>query len=270
MPRPTSAVTTPLRRAARRALPRVNRVLRRTGLALVPHDPRDAPVPHDIDAATAETIRRVRHHTLTSHARVAALCEATRSLTRQCVPGAFVECGAWRGGSMMAVALTLLAEGDTSRDLYLFDTFTHMPPPGEADVRHDGVPASVFFDADIEVPEHFTHLSADAVRTAMVTTGYPAERIHLVEGLIEDTVPDRAPDEIALLRLDTDWYASTRHELEHLYPRVAPGGVLLIDDYGHYLGARRAVDEHFGTDRAEHFHRIDDSGRLVVKPAASS
>ena len=76
-------------------------------------------------------------------------------------------------------------------------------------------------------------------------TGYPPERIHFVRGPVEETLPAGAPDEIALLRLDTDWYESTRHELEHLYPRLAAGGVLLVDDYGHWEGARKAVDEYF-------------------------
>jgi len=107
----------------------------------------------------------------------------------------------------------------------------------------------------------------DEVRAAVLSTGYPAERVHMVEGRVEDTLPERAPGEIAVLRLDTDWYASTRHELEQLYPRLAPGGALIPDDYGHYEGARRAVDEYLAA-RGERLllSRVDYTGRMAVKP----
>jgi hypothetical protein len=87
--------------------------------------------------------------------------------------------------------------------------------------------------------------------------------------MVEETVPERAPERIGLLRLDTDWYESTRHELEHLYPRLVPGGVLIVDDYGHYEGARRAVDEYLDASReAVLLNRIDYTGRVAVKPSA--
>ena len=109
----------------------------------------------------------------------------------------------------------------------------------------------------------------EEVRERLVGTGYPPERLHLVPGMVEQTLPGEAPEKIALLRLDTDWYASTRHELEQLYPRLESGGVLIIDDYGHYEGARRAVDEYFErSGEPVLLSRIDFSGRLVVKNAA--
>ena len=92
------------------------------------------------------------------------------------------------------------------------------------------------------------------------------DHVHFVPGPVEQTLPDHAPDPIAILRLDTDWYASTRHELEHLFPRVAPGGVLIVDDYGHWEGARRAVDEYFArSDDRILLQRIDYTGRIGVK-----
>jgi hypothetical protein len=107
---------------------------------------------------------------------------------------------------------------------------------------------------------------AEVVRERVESTGYPPERIHLIEGRVEDTLPATAPDRLALLRLDTDWYASTRHELLHLYPLLGDGGVLIVDDYGHYEGARQAVDEYFA-ERGETvlLQRIDYTGRMAVK-----
>jgi hypothetical protein len=106
----------------------------------------------------------------------------------------------------------------------------------------------------------------DGVRRTVLSTGYPEERVHIVRGPVEETIPERAPERLALMRLDTDWYESTRHELHHLYPRLLEGGVLIIDDYGHWEGARRAVDEYFGAEAAPLLlNRIDYTGRVAVK-----
>jgi hypothetical protein len=108
--------------------------------------------------------------------------------------------------------------------------------------------------------------SLDDVREAVLGVGYPEERIHFVEGPVEQTVPEHAPTEIALLRLDTDWYASTKHELIHLYPRLETGGVLIIDDYGYWQGARQATDEYIAeNDVPLLLNRIDVGARIAVK-----
>jgi hypothetical protein len=96
--------------------------------------------------------------------------------------------------------------------------------------------------------------------------GYPKEKLHYVQGKVEDTIPGAAPGQIALLRLDTDWYESTHHELIHLYPRLSAGGVLIVDDYGHWQGSRRAVDEWIAQTGARILlNRIDYTGRVAVK-----
>jgi hypothetical protein len=87
----------------------------------------------------------------------------------------------------------------------------------------------------------------------------------LIAGKVEETLPEHAPESIALLRLDTDWYESTRHELEHLFPRVVAGGVLLLDDYGHWKGSRKAVDEYFAAQGITMLlNRVDYTGRLGI------
>jgi len=109
--------------------------------------------------------------------------------------------------------------------------------------------------------------SLDEVKRNVLGTGYDSDRVRFVEGLVEDTIPEQAPREIAVLRLDTDWYESTRHELVHLYPRLSSGGVLILDDYGCWLGARQAVDEYIEANAVRLLlTRIDSSGRLAVKP----
>jgi hypothetical protein len=226
------------------------------------------PVPHHFDDRLASLVKRVRRDTLTSAERIAAVSDATAYLADAEIEGAFVECGVWRGGSMMAVALTLLERGITDRDLYLFDTFAGMTEPSAEDTAspYDGYSPHRRWRRHRALGREWAGVPADVVRERVESTGYPAERIHLVEGMVEDTLPDHAPERIALLRLDTDWYASTKHELLTLYPRLTDGGVLIVDDYGHYEGARRAVDEYFGErDQAPLLSRIDYTGRMAVK-----
>ena len=173
----------------------------------------------------------------------------------------------------MACALTLLRLGVRDRDLYLFDTFTGMPEPSSADVSspYDGYSPQRRWRRLSSAGREWAGVPTAAVRANLESTGYPPERIHLVPGLVEETLPREAPAAIALLRLDTDWYASTRHELEQLYPLLEPGGVLIIDDYGHYEGARRAVDEYFERLGSRPLlHRIDYTGRVAVKHAVDA
>jgi hypothetical protein len=224
--------------------------------------------PLDFDDGLIELCERVAPFTLTSHERIAALRDAVRHVVASDVPGAFVECGVWRGGSAMVIAATLHELGIHDRELFLFDTFTHMPFPGAEDVDVFGRAAADYYEVASSA-EAFRYLPLDAVQDAVASTGYPRERMHFVQGMVEETIPERAPVEIALCRLDTDWYESTAHEMEHLYPRVAPGGLLLIDDYGHFQGSKKAVDEYLAAhDLRLLLHRIDFTGRLVVKPGS--
>ncbi|MEE4542411.1 TylF/MycF/NovP-related O-methyltransferase [Streptomyces sp. V4-01] len=223
-------------------------------------------LPADYDDEARETIRAVRPWTMTSPERLNALVLAVRYVTRHRIPGAIVECGVWRGGSMQAAARTLLSAGDTGRDLYLFDTFEGMPPPTERDRRRDGESAADLMARQGRDRPIWAVATLEDVRQGFEQVPYPQERVHYVRGRVEDTVPGGAPEQIAILRLDTDWYASTRHELEHLYPRLAPGGVLLIDDYGWWQGSREAVDEFLEKTGARLLLLRMDEGRVAVKP----
>lgn len=227
-------------------------------------------LPQDLDPGIRKTVERVRDFTMTSPYRIAALCEAVRYVIENRIEGDIVECGVWRGGSMMAVAETLVQLGETNRMLHLFDTFEGMTEPGAYDVAITGESARALLAATHDrtgADSVWCEAPLEQVRRSLATTGYDAGRIAFVQGRVEDTLPANAPQRIALLRLDTDWYESTRHELEHLYPRLVPGGMLIIDDYGHWAGARRAVDEYVRENRLPlYLHRIDYSGRCAIKP----
>ncbi len=222
--------------------------------------------PVDFDEGARRLFRTVRPYTLTGMERVLALRDAVRYVSAAGIGGDIAECGVWRGGSAMAIALTLVEAGDTDRHIYLYDTFTRPPDPGPRDVDVYGRDARTQVEADLRNPR-FAYLPLDRVRALMASTGYPAERVHFVVGPVEETVPGAAPDRLALLRLDTDYYASTAHEMAHLYPRLTPGGVLIVDDYGEFLGARAAVDEYLQATGARLLlSRIDYTARLAIVP----
>jgi O-methyltransferase len=222
----------------------------------------------DVTDGELEIINRVAPYTMTSVERQISLIRAVRHIVRNRIPGCFVECGVWRGGSSMTVALTLLQEGERLRLLYLYDTFEGMTAPEERDKNFEGVSARSLLDRDTNRQGVYWAVAGlDDVRRNMDSTGYPSHFVRCVRGPVERTLPAGAPDQpIALLRLDTDWYESTRQELVHLYPRVSQGGILILDDYGYWQGARQAVDEYFANLVTPCFlHRIDYTGRLLVK-----
>lgn len=228
----------------------------------------------DADRAFYAAYQRVAPFTMTSIERLYAMYKAVEYLVKAAIPGDIVESGVWRGGNMMLAALVLRNLGDTRRRLWLYDTFEGLPKPDpKKDVDMWGNPQ---FDEWVKYrrtdeASTMADASLEEVRRNLESTGYPVDKVELVKGMVQRTIPAHAPAEIALLRLDTDWYDSTVCELRHLYPRVVDGGVLIIDDYGHLLGQRQAVDEYFAASVAfPLLHRIDYSGRLVVKQSRNS
>jgi O-methyltransferase len=251
------------RRLARRAI-------RRFGYDIIPARGR---WPSDFSADEIALCHQVAADTMISPEGVVTLAAAVRHIVSRGMTGAIVECGVWRGGSMCAVARTLLSLGRTDVDLYLFDTFEGMPPPTDRDVHRTGESAQSLLDQETDPNGSvlWARAGLDHVRAVLGSTGYPADRTHLIKGMVEDTIPGSAPAEIALLQLDTDWYESTKHELQHLYPRLAPGGILIIDDYWCWRGAGEATDEYFRENSPAPFlMRVDDSGRrMAVKDAGT-
>ena len=224
------------------------------------------------DVAYLDIVGKIAPYTMTGRKGLEttyALFQAIRYITQNKIPGDMVECGVWRGGSMMLVALALQHFGDTGRELYLYDTFAGMTEPDEVDIDYDGQAMKPIW-AQIKGRNQLMGFggSEGEVRANMRLTGYSETRMHFIKGDVLQTVPAQIPLRIALLRLDTDWYKSTLHELTHLYDRLVPHGVLIIDDYGWCRGARQATDEFF-RDRPfkPMLHRVDQGPRLIVKPA---
>jgi O-methyltransferase len=241
----------------------VHSLFRAFGLDVIKFD--KAPMPADFGPEEIAIIRAIQPFTMTSPERIFALIQGIRYIQKRAIPGSIVECGVWKGGSMAVTARALLEKNDVSRDLYLFDTFEGMTDPSSKDVDYSGVSASQVMKRDPGFK--CANAPLEEVKKLLYATGYPGERIHFVPGKVEDTIPACAPASIALLRLDTDWYESTRHELIHLFPRLATGGVIIIDDYGHWRGSRLACDEYFEQNRIPILlNRIDFTGRIALKP----
>jgi O-methyltransferase len=223
---------------------------------------------HDFTATEKLIYTRVCGVAIASPELVVGLVRATDYVLNAKIPGAFVECGVFRGGSTMAVMLALLERGIVDRDFYLYDTFSGFPLPDDVDRYYDGRSAIEEWHEKKRNENESGWLvsTLEETRANVASTGYPAERITFVKGMVEDTIPGVAPQQIAFLRLDTDFYVSTRHELIQLYDRVVPGGVLIIDDYGAFQGARKAVDEFFEQfERPPFLHRIDSNVRIMIK-----
>ena len=221
----------------------------------------------DATPAQIEIVASVREHTMTSPERILALCNAVEYLSTNNVAGDFVECGVWRGGSMAAAARTLAYSGRSDRTLWMYDTYDGMSEPTDLDIDLRGQTAEQLMSMqDRSDPGSVWCCSQlEQVKTTMAQSGYPIDRVKFIVGKVEETLPIEVPDKIALLRLDTDWYESTRCEMEFLFPKLVPGGVLIVDDYGHWDGCRRAVDEYFQRNQLTMLlNRIDYTGRVGV------
>jgi hypothetical protein len=196
----------------------------------------------------------VKPITMVSYARLHGLYEATKYLVKNSISGDFVECGVARGGSAALIGLTL-QKIHATRTLWLFDTFEGLPKPSKD-------------DPDYKIANLYTGTcvaSMEEVRDSLHSLGV-ANNVHLVPGLFQDTAPSAPIKSISLLHIDGDWYESVRACLDSLYDKVSPGGVIQFDDYGHWAGARKAVDEFMMNRRIRcALRRLDFSGRQLVK-----
>lgn len=247
----------------------VGRLAGRLGLTVSRTSSLQNRLPVESTAAERATIDFIRPYTMTSSERVWSLLQAVRYATEQGLPGAFVECGVWRGGSVMAMARQLSQLDVTDRDIWLYDTFEGMTPPTKEDVEAStGASAADLMQTTDRGDGNnvWAYATQEDVESNLRLTGYPVDRFRLVRGDVAKTLETDFPDQIALLRLDTDWYESTRIGLEVLYPRLVIGGVCILDDYGHWAGARKAVDDYFTEHGPRPFmHPIDYSGRVFIK-----
>ena len=225
--------------------------------------------PQDFSRFSRELCKQVNRYTMTSQERVVNLEYATRYIVAHVIPGDFVESGVGRGGSMMAAAYTLLELGINDRKLYLYDTYSGMARPTEEDVSFLGKRATDKYERKLkDGVSTWNNVSLQEVAQNLGKTEYPPNNVVLVEGLVESTLPENPIEKIALLRLDTNLYESTKAEMKFLFPKLSSGGVLIIDDYNKWMGQRKAVDEYFKQHGVRMLlMRIDDHSVMGVNGA---
>lgn len=230
---------------------------------------------NDFDREAHEKILLIRGHSMLPYARLYSLYEQAVYCERASIRGSFVECGTWKGGAIGLMALANLAHGAARRGLHLFDSFEGIPEPdetidgakavGEARAAGGGAQGRL-----VALPALYESGGTLEANRALLeeTIGYDPRRLHYHQGWFQETLPRDAArvGEIAILRLDGDWHASTKVCLEHLFDRVVAGGFVIVDDYGRYEGCRKAVDEFLRWKGIEtYLHRIDNEGRYLVK-----
>lgn len=215
-----------------------------------------------------EIFKKCKNYTMTNWARMYSLYKSVEYIVKNDIFGDIVECGVWRGGSALVVAETLVLLEDYKRDIYLFDTYKGMTEPTlGVDVDNYGEEAHLLWkQRSAGGHNDWCYASVEDVKKNMSLSGYPSDKLHFVIGDVLETVPDSGIHSIAILRLDTDWYESTKIELEVLYPKLSKSGVLILDDYGDWLGAKKAVDEYFiGEKTFPLLQRIDHGARIHIK-----
>tara|TARA_Y100000591_G_scaffold291370_1_gene277855 strand:+ start:90 stop:854 length:765 start_codon:yes stop_codon:yes gene_type:complete len=223
-------------------------------------------LPVEINKNIKEFINISNKFSMTGKKRMYLLSQAILNTKNHELEGDFVECGVWRGGNILLFKL-LNDFYNLDKTIYAYDTFDGMTIPEEIDKDHKGKFASKRMESqqkseDIQNIHAFAKIDTVKNNISKYTN---LNKIRFVEGPVEETLMSEKnlPSKISVLRLDTDWYKSTKIELNYLYPRLVKGGVLIIDDYGHFEGARKAVDEYFSGKKW--LHVVDYTCRYIIK-----
>ena len=194
-------------------------------------------------------------YSMMSHARLRGVYDGICRVNQKGIPGDLVECGTARGGCAALMGLTC-NNTNPARRLWIFDTFEGLPPPTKNDPDYELAKAR----------EGDCRSSIEEVRRLLDRLGISCEPM-MIKGLFQDTVPGATVGQIAFLHLDGDWYDSTMVCLEHLYDKISPGGIVQVDDYGHWAGARKALHEFFNKRAIRvDLHYLDYTGRQFFKP----
>ena len=206
--------------------------------------------------------------TVVGSLRLIATIMSCKYVIENNIYGDFVECGVWRGGNSIAAKLIFEAY-DCDKKVHLFDTFSGLTEPSNVDMTNDGTTGREFIARNSNDDNKVFYIPLENVNNNFANASVDMSGVNFVKGDVCETLLDgrNVPKQIAILRLDTDWYESTKIEMEILYPLLSKKGVLLIDDYGHWVGARKAVDEFFANSEYSRpfFQYTDNTGRAGIK-----
>lgn len=217
----------------------------------------------EITSEENQIITKCLKYSMTNKLRMWALINSINYISNKKIQGDFVECGVWKGGNLILYNL-LNKKKNLNRNIYGFDTFEGMPFPGKFDFKYDGRSAVYLYNKKTKSDKGWCKSTLDEVKKN-ISKECPNNNIKLIKGKVEDTllIEKNIPQKISILRLDTDFYESTKIELEVLFPRLETGGILIIDDYGNYKGARKAVDEYFKSKTFLIY--VDHTCRMLIK-----
>lgn len=204
----------------------------------------------------------VKPFTMTSEERINELFDSLEYIRMNDIKGDIVECGVWKGGNILGIMEYLNFHEMLDKQVWLYDTFQGMTPPEEVDIDHHNKKASDILQSVL------CYSPIDEVRKNLSMSNFPEKNVKFIIGDVCDTLNEinNIPKSISLLRLDTDWYKSTKKEMDVLYPKLNGGGVLIVDDYGHWKGSKLAVDEYFQEHNLNlEIKAIDYTGIKVIK-----
>jgi len=223
----------------------------------------------EISTKESAILNDIKDYTMTSVPSQWSLIQSINHVIRNNVEGSFVECGIFRGGNIILMS-KLLEEHKVEKNIFAYDTFQGMPLPGRDDFDLRG---NSSIDKFLKVRNsenegsQWCYCNIEDVKNNIkkFNINY-LKNINFIKGKVEETLLDikNLPKKISLLRLDTDFYSSTKIELNILFPLLEKNGILIVDDYGHFMGAKKAVDEFF-YEKKTWFHRVDYSTRLLIK-----
>jgi len=207
-------------------------------------------------------IKIVSPYTMTSVERISELFNSLEYIRENNIDGDIVECGVWKGGNILGIIEYLKYYKIDTKKVWLYDTFQGMTQPEEVDVD---LKSNRAID-QMDVPIVLAYSSIEEVKSVVLVPEFDQTRIKFIIGDVSETlkIENNIPSQISLLRLDTDWYQSTRDELHYLYPKVHNDGILIVDDYGHWMGAKKAVDEYF-KNKNINVEKIDYTGIKITK-----
>lgn len=217
----------------------------------------------EISEENKNLIDFINDYSLTPLIRRWNLIKALHYINQSELEGDIVECGIWRGGNLfLAKKIQDLYYKKIKRTFYGYDTFEGMPEPS----IYDGQKIIQIYKNFLKKNERWTKASLEDVENSIKKLFLSLDNFNLIKGKVEDTLIDKKnlPSKISLLRLDTDFYQSTKVELEILYPLLVQKGVLIIDDYGDFIGCRKAVDDYFSNKNVLMIS-IDKSCRIIIK-----
>lgn len=242
----------------------INKTLNQLGYSIINNNQKIV----ELSEKDKNLINLISNYSMTPKIRIYNLLQALRYLKNKKILGDYVECGVWKGGNILLLKKFLETEDMYQRNIYAYDTFEGMTSPDENDfeISNNNFATKLLEKDKNKKTNVWGICSLEEVKKNISINVKNLENIKFIKGPVENTLNENKniPEKISLLRLDTDWYQSTKKELEVLYEKVESGGVIIIDDYGHWGGSKKAVDEFF-SNKFVWMHYVDYACRLIIK-----